>query len=173
MPIVPRTDMNLQVFRSLPDEARVWVYAFDRPLTEAERRMVGERLEAFMREWHSHNADVEGSFTLAYDQFVIISGASRDGLSGCSIDSSVENFKFFRDEHGLDALNRASVHYRDSDGAVRALTRDRFKSEVDDGRCGAATTVFDLTVQTLGDVRAGRLEVPLADAWHAKVFLPA
>jgi hypothetical protein len=35
------------------------------------------------------------------------------------------------------------------------------------------TIVFDLTIEMLGGLRAGRFEVPLADSWHAGVFLTA
>ena len=35
-----------------------------------------------------------------------------------------------------------------------------------------ATVVFDVTIGTLGDLRAGRFEVPIADSWHAGAFLP-
>jgi hypothetical protein len=105
------------------------------------------------------------------NRFAILSGASHNGLSGCSIDSSVQNFKFFRDEYDLNALDRSLVHYRGGDGAVTALDRAAFRVEVDAGRCGADTPVFDLTIPTLGDLRAGRFEVPLADTWHAKLFL--
>ena len=164
--------MTFEALEKLPDKARLWIYAFEKPLGESERRLVDERLGAFMTQWRSHHVDVEGAFVVLYDRFVILSGASRDGISGCPIDSSVENFKSFRDQHGLDALNRNLVHYRDADGNIKALDRAAFKAEVDADRCRAETTVFDLTIETLGDLRAGRFEVPLADAWHAKVFLP-
>ena len=164
--------MTLDAFKLLPDNARVWIYAFRRPLEGSDRQLIDERLAAFMRSWHSHNADVEGAFAILHDRFVVLSGASRDGMSGCSIDSSVENFKFFRDEHGLDALDRNLVHYRDTNGAIHALDRAEFKAEMEAGRCGSETVVFDLTIRTLGDLRAGRFEMPLTDTWHAKIFLP-
>jgi len=163
--------MKLDVFEALPDHARLWIYGFETSLEPKDQSLVRDRLAVFMKDWHSHNADVTGAFEILLDRFVILSGASHNGLSGCSIDSSVQNFKLFRDEYGLNALNRSLVHYRSGDGAVAALDRTAFRAEVDAGRCGVDTLVFDLTIQTLGDLRAGRLEVPLADAWHAKLFL--
>jgi hypothetical protein len=32
------------------------------------------------------------------------------------------------------------------------------------------TVVFDNTVATVGDLRAGKWERPFRDAWHAKAF---
>jgi hypothetical protein len=163
--------MTLDAFNGLPDPARVWVYGFENPLGEADQRVVADRLGRFIAGWQSHGARVTGAYALLFDRFAVLSGMVGDGLSGCSIDSSVESFKIFRDRHGLDALNRNLVHYRDADGAIRALPRAAFAAEVASGRCGPRTTVFDLTIQTLGDLRAGRFEVPLAQAWHAKAFL--
>jgi hypothetical protein len=35
---------------------------------------------------------------------------------------------------------------------------------------GEDTVVFDNTVATVGDLRAGKWERPFRDAWHAKAF---
>jgi hypothetical protein len=163
--------MDLSPFKELPDDARLWIYAFDRALTADEATLVRDRLTAFMDEWHSHKKDVTGTFTILEDRFVILSGASRDGISGCSIDSSVANFKHFRDEHGLDGLNRNLVFWRDSEGVVRSAERAAFREEVASGRLSAETSVFDTTAATLGDLREGRFERPMRESWHAKVFL--
>lgn len=163
----------MDAFQSFPDEARVWVYAFENPLGEHERREVSERLTTFMDRWHSHNVGVRGDFAILHDRFVVLAGISESSISGCSIDSSVENFKYFRDEHGLDALNRSLVHFRDSRGEIRALDRGAFKAEVVAGNIGPDTIVFDLTIGNLGDLRSGRFETPMADAWHAAAFLHA
>ena len=165
--------MPFKAFESLPDTARLWIYGFKDPLTADDRSMVDGRLAGFMKIWHSHNADVTGAYVILENRFVVLSGASQDGLSGCSIDSSVENFKYLRDQHGLDALDRGLVHYRDNDGNIAALDRSAFRNEVAEGRCGPDTPVFDLTIQTLGDLRLGRFEIPLSGAWHATAFLPA
>ena len=37
-------------------------------------------------------------------------------------------------------------------------------------RVGPDTTVFNNTLTSLGDVRAGRWEVPASDSWHARAF---
>jgi len=92
-------------------------------------------------------------------------------VSGCSLDSVSVTFKLLRDQYGLDALDGSLVHYLDSDNTIRSTSREAFKAEVAASRCGSDTVVFDLTIGTLGDLRAGRFDVPLADSWHAGVFL--
>jgi hypothetical protein len=163
--------VNIEAFKSFSDSAPLWIYAFEEPLGKDGRRLVDEALTAFMRTWHSHNVDVEGTFVVLHDRFAVLTAESRDAVSGCSLDSVAGNFKVLRDQHGLDALDRSLVHYRDSEDAIRSVGREAFKTEVTAGRCGSDTIVFDLTIGTLGDLRAGRFEVPLDDAWHAGVFL--
>lgn len=162
--------MDVDIFREFPDDARLWVYAFERPLSADESRLVHGRLEAFMRDWHSHKKDVSGAFAIYHDRFVILCGASHDGISGCSIDSSVQQFKHFRDEHGLDGLNRNLVFYRDGDGDIQAVERADFRQEIEAGRLGPDTIVFDTTLQTLGDLRADRFELPMRESWHSRAF---
>jgi hypothetical protein len=163
--------MNLDVFTSYPDSAPLWIYAFEKPLVEDDRRVVEDVLSSFMRTWHSHNVDVEGAFAVFHDRFAILTAASRDRVSGCSLDSVAGTFKMIRDQRGLDALDRSLVYYRDGDSTIRSSSREAFKADVTSGRYGPDTIVFDLTIGTLGDLRAGRLEVQLADCWHADVFL--
>ena len=165
--------MNLDALKSIPDEAPLWIYAFKEPLGERDRRVVRKSLSTFMQTWHSHNVDVEGAFVILYDCFAILTAESEDGISGCSLDSCVGNFKSLRDQHGLDALDRSLVHYRDGQNAIRSSSREAFRADVAGGRYGRDTIVFDLTIGTLGDLRAGRFEVPLADSWHAGAFLTA
>jgi hypothetical protein len=162
--------VDLSTFNDFPDDARLWIYAFERPLSADEATIVDERLAAFMREWHSHKKDVRGAFAIYHDRFVILCGASRDGISGCSIDSSVQQFKRFRDEHGLNGLNRNLVFYRSGDGEIWAVERANFRREIESGRCGPDTIVFDTTLQTLSDLRADRFELPMRDSWHARAF---
>ena len=162
----------MDVFGSFPNEARVWLYGFQKPLSKSEQREVSARLAEFITRWHSHEVAVRGEFEILHDQFVAITGVSEDGLAGCSIDSVFENFKFLRDARGLDALNRDLVHFRDAGGTITVLDREAFKAEVTAGKIGPDTVVFDLTIPTLGDLRAGRFQTRLSDSWHA-AFLPA
>jgi hypothetical protein len=157
-------------FEDFPDDAKLWVYAFAIPLDEGDQRIVSERLRSFVAGWNSHKIPVRGAFSIIEDRFVIVAGVSADGISGCSIDGSVDNFKFFREAYGLDGLNRDLVFFRNEDGNVEALDRTSFKGAVSSGRVGPKTVVFDTTIHSVGDLRAGKFETTFAQSWHAKAF---
>jgi hypothetical protein len=70
---------------------------------------------------------------------------------------------------GVSLLDSSRVWFRDGE-AIRSETRGEFRERVKRGAAGADTTVFDNTAPTVGDVRAGRWERPMREAWHGRAF---
>jgi len=158
------------IFPDFPDDARVWAYALSKPLSPADRARVAEQLDAFIGDWESHGIPVVGSYTIAEDRFVLIAGYVPDGISGCSTDSSVRVMKELRENHGIDGFDRSLVFFRDANGAVQSVKRADFKALVGAGRVADDTTVFDTTIQFVGDLRRGGFETTFGKSWHATAF---
>jgi len=160
----------LSRFEGLPDEARVWVYGFDRAPDADTRERMSDVLDHFVKTWVSHDVPVAGAYAIVEDRFLVMAGHCTDGISGCSTDSSVRVVKAIRDHFGVDALDRSLVFFRDADGHVTSLSRVDFQRKVEAGVLGAGTVVFDTTIQHLSDLRAGRFETTFEKSWHAKAF---
>jgi len=157
------------LFPAFPEDAKLWVYAMPRPLTEEQRKLVTSRLAEFVTQWNSHGAPVHGAFDIVENLFVLIAGYVDDGVSGCSTDSMVRVMKQLREE-GLDGFDRSWVFYRDGDKRVHTVTRSTFQDLVAAGKVSPDTPVFDNTVQFVGDLRRGAFETAFANAWHAAAF---
>ncbi len=114
-------------------DTKLWIYAFSRRLDAGEVTLVYSVLKNFVDEWKSHQHDVRGAFEIVHDQFVLMAAESDNGISGCSIDSSVAVFKWLKAQNNLDALDRSFVFYRDGD-VVRTTTRSEFQELVDAGK---------------------------------------
>lgn len=158
------------LFADFPDTAKLWVYPLARPLAGAEAALVRERLDAFLAEWNSHGAPVRGGYEIFEGRFVLIAGYLADGVSGCSIDSMMRVMKTLREENGIDGFDRSLVFFRDADRVLRGVTREEFKALVGADQVDGDTTVFDATVATVADLRAGRFETTFAKSWHARAF---
>src|SRR5712675_42218 len=158
-----------KLFSSFPDEARLWVYALARPLSDTERELVASRLATFATQWNSHGAPVQGAFEIVENRFVLIAGHVADGVGGCSTDSMVRVMKELREE-GIDGFDRTLVFFRDANEAVQAVSRADFQKLVAAGQVDADTPVFDGTVQFIGDLRRGGFETTFARSWHASAF---
>jgi hypothetical protein len=162
--------MDFPSIKLLPDDARVWIFGFDRRMDLDTRNAVVADLKEFMDTWTSHEERVHGTFDIAEDRFLLLAGWCEDGIGGCSIDASFGLIRSFKEKYGLDGLNRNLVFFRSNEGVVEVLTREKFGKEVASGRLDGGTVVFDLTVTRVGDIRAGQFETTFDRCWHARVF---
>ena len=159
------------LFPSLSDEARCWIYIAERRLTEAEQTTLLEALQPFFAGWASHGRPVQGTATVLDDRFLVVAGAIAGGeISGCGIDASVHAAEEAAGRLGLAWSSPLLVFYRDADGALHTLPRSAFRKLVADGTVTTDTLVFDVSLTTLGQLRNGAFEKPAGTSWHARVF---
>lgn len=162
---------RLNSLKSLPDSARVWIYAADRTLDESEQDRLVELLESFCGSWRSHGRRVESAATVLEGRFAVISGDIPGGdISGCGIDASVHALDRAARELDLGWLPGLAVHFRSRDGSISSASRADFRSMVKSNQVHSRTPVFDLSIETLGALRSGRFEQPAEATWHGRVF---
>lgn len=161
--------MNLDRFQDLPDDARVWIHGFAESLTPEQRQRIGHRLEAFCSQWLSHSEPVQAVFDIWLDRFAVTAAWCAGGVSGCSTDSFIRNFKELGSE-GLNGLNGSLIFYRDEAGALQAVDHLEFDEVAASGRIHEATPVFDTLITDLATLRQGRFEVPFGESWHRRRF---
>ena len=164
MPAVP--------FDHLPDDARLWVFAAAHPLAPDQAEALLARVDGFLERWAAHGAPVLGARDLRHGQFLLIAADERaTGVSGCSIDTLFHALGEVEEAVQTELRRTASlVLYRDATGAVRSTDRAEFRRLAGAAEVGEDTVVFDNTVATVGDLRAGKWERPFRESWHAKAF---
>lgn len=157
-------------FDDLPDGARLWIFAADRPLEPAERTLAGESVERGLAAWNAHGSPVLWGYTIRHDRFLLVAAdESHTALSGCSIDQAVHQIQALEARIGVSFLDRSLIVFREGD-AIRTEPRPAFRERVQAGTVTGDTVVFDNTVATVGDLRRGRWELPLSRSWHARAF---
>ena len=161
--------MDWNAFKDLPDEARIWIHGFGK-LSGEGRETIRQELEGFLPGWDSHGARVKGAYTILFERFVVTAGYSSQGISGCSTDSLIRNFKMLRTAYGLDGLKGGLLYYRDSVGKIQEATPQEFRRAVEEGTIGSGTSVFQTLLGSLGELRAGKFEVPFEESTLAGVF---
>ncbi len=161
-----------ELFPTLPDAARCWIYIADRRLTEAEQASLLDALTPFFKGWASHGRPVQGAATCLDDRFLVVAGAlTQEGtISGCGIDASVHAVEEAAARLGVKWASPLLVFFRNAQGHVDSLPRSAFKRLVADGTVTAQTRVFDVSLMMLGQLRNGGFEKPAGASWHARVF---
>ena len=157
-------------FDRLPDGARVWVFAADRPVAGAAAERLLAAVDQFLAQWAAHGQPLTASREWLGDQFLAVAVDQRDAhASGCSIDGLFRTLQRLEPEIGASLVGGGRVHYRAADGQVHTVSRDEFSERGSRGDVTAATPVLDPTVGTAGEWRA-RFERPAAESWHAALL---
>ena len=164
--------MPLVDFKQLPDDARVWVFGSDRPLSDDQRARLLTIVDAYLAQWKAHGAPLTVAREWTENQFLTIGvDQHTEGASGCSIDALYRTLQELERELNVSLVGGGRVFYRTRNGEVNAVDREEFFGLAERGAITRRTQVFDTTVTTLGDWRS-RFEGPAAQSWHGQL-LPA
>jgi hypothetical protein len=162
---MPRTQ-----FASLPDNARVWVFASDRPISGNPAGRLLADVDRFLEGWQAHGLPLTSARDWRDDRFLTIAVDQRDAhASGCSIDGLFRSLSALESVIGASFLGAGGrVFYRKRDGSVASVGRDEFAELAAKGTLRRQSPVFDTTVTTLGDWR-DHFETELGKSWHKEL----
>ena len=156
-------------FDKLPNNARVWVYQANRPLTESEVKTIEESLQPALREWAAHGQPLLASAQVINNRFVVVGVDEGYNLpSGCSIDASVRIMRQIGQQLSIDFLDRSAA-IRLADGSVQTFGLPAIKDAVADGIITPDTTVVNTLVKTKADFLAD-WHIRAADSWLKRYF---
>ena len=157
-------------FDRLPDDGRLWIFAAERELSPAEQARLLAEVDQFIAQWTAHGVALTAARELREGRFLFVGVDERAaGVSGCSIDALVRRMRTLQGELGAELVNHGPVLFR-RHGRVERLSRERFAELAAAGDVGIDTPVFDTTLTRIGDLRAGRWEVPARESWHGRAF---
>src|SRR5256885_10266675 len=159
MPLVP--------IQKLPDDSRTWVFGADHTLSEKQSQELISEVDRFLVSWNAHGAPLSVGRDLKYGRFLTVAvDQSTAGASGCSIDGLFRTLKSLEPKLGASLVTSGLIFYRDENGTIHSVNRDRFSALSAAGKIQPGTSVFDPTVVTLGEWRA-RFELDASQSWHA------
>jgi hypothetical protein len=162
--------MNIP-FNQLPPQARLWVFAADRNLSEAEAMQLLAEVSAFLEHWTAHNIALTAACKLEYDRFLMIAvdeGAT--GASGCSIDELYRRIRMLGETFGINLMNNLSVFYRSDAGQISSVSRSEFSDLAASGKISDDTWVFDNSITSVEALRSGKWELPAKESWHISLI---
>ena len=161
--------MPLTSFSSLPGDARVWIFASDRPLQSADAQRLLAEADSFLGAWKAHGAPLACAREWRDDHFLVIGvDPTVEQASGCSIDGLFRTLQKLEQSLGTRLVAGGRVFYRDADGAVQLAGRDQLGSLASSGAITSHTEVLDPSITNAADYRA-RFERPLAESWAAQL----
>jgi len=157
-------------FENLPMHSRVWIYQSDRKFTTQEEEFISEKAILFIDQWTKHGADLQGSFEIKYNQFLVLAvDEGFNNVSGCSIDSSVRFVQEIEKLLRVDMMNKMNISYREGE-SITSVKMTIFKEYVKTQKITSKTIVFNNMVSTKQDFKT-LWEVPLIKSWHKRFLV--
>ena len=157
-------------YNNLPDNARVWIYQSNREFTNKEIEIISSKAIDFINSWTRHGDDLKGSFTIKYNQFLIIAvDESFNSVSGCSIDASVHFVQQLEKELQLDLLDKMNISFKNGNH-INLVKLPDFQNFAKDKKITEDTIVFNNMVATKKDVE-NNWEIPAKESWHKRFLV--
>ncbi|CAM1345721.1 ABC transporter ATPase [Tenacibaculum amylolyticum] len=157
-------------YNELPNSARIWVYQANRALSQEEIEVISAKAILFIDQWTRHGDDLKGSFTIKYNQFLIIAiDESFNNASGCSIDASVRFIKSLEQELGIDLMDKMNISFRDGEN-INIVKLADFQEFAKAKKITSETIVFNNMVNTKEDFE-NKWEIAAQESWHSRFLV--
>jgi hypothetical protein len=159
--------MPLSPFATMPDDARLWLRALARP-TKAS--VLAPEMEALLSQWRHKGVQYQGAWALLENRILAVGEPTLASQpSGCAIDGMLRGVNQLTAKLGMILEDPLAVIVRLKDG-IHAIPRSDLESKLSDGTLDGSTPVLNLALLTLGDLRQGKLERPLAATWIGRKY---
>jgi hypothetical protein len=161
MPTVP--------FDQLPPDARVWVFASQRPLEGDDARSLLGEVDRFLEQWKAHGAPLRSAREWRDDRFLAIGvDPTAEQASGCSIDGLFRGLQALERSLGTTLVAGGRVFYRDGNRRPQVASRTDVPKLFERGVIGDDTPVFDTAITTAKQYRTD-FEQPARRSWVASL----
>ncbi len=156
-------------FDVISEESRIWIYQSNRTLSPAEIIEIEAKIKGFLISWTAHGSDLQASFLIKYNRFIVISlNESFNIATGCSIDSSVRFIQELEKLYDVSLLDKMNVSYRHGEFiAYKPLIE--FKKMIKNRSISKKTIVFNNLINSKSEF-LNNWEVPIEESWHNRFF---
>jgi hypothetical protein len=157
--------MPVVAFNQLPADARVWIFASDRPLRSDDAKTLLDEVDGFLAQWKAHGAPLRAGREWRDDRFLVIGvDPTAEQASGCSIDGLFRGLQALERSLATRLVGGGRVFYRDSAGTTGVASRADAPRVI-----SGDTAVFDTALTDAASYRS-RFERPARDTWVAALL---
>ena len=147
-------------FNTLPEEARIWIYASENALTEDQQSHILTYIAEHLKGWNAHKVPLTAGVTILENHFIVVAlDETVNGASGCSIDTLQQTIQELEKDLSISLMNRLNVFCK-IDNEIQVVPSFKL------GSIATANTLFyDLTILTKSDLNT--YLKPISEGWCA------
>ena len=129
-------------FNTIADQSRIWIYAAEHKLTNDQENYILYHISVHIQNWEAHKVPLTAGVTILENHFIIIAlDESKNGASGCSIDTLQNKIQEIEKELSVSLLNRLNIFCK-IDDTIKCIPTTKLA-----GNANQETLFYDLTIQ--------------------------
>ena len=134
-------------FHTLPEESRIWLYAAENALSKDHQNYILKVISEDLKGWNAHKQDLTAGVTILENHFIVIAlDESKNGASGCSIDTLQKTIQKIEKEFSIPLMNRLNIFCK-IEGEIVCIPSFKLGSTAK-----ADTPFYDLTILKKADL---------------------
>jgi len=155
-------------FNNLPLKSRIWIYQSNRSFNDNEISKIATLIEPFLENWQRHGQNLQASYKIIYNQFIVVAVDENNEVSGCSIDASMHVMQQIEQQFKVDLTDKLQVAFKNGDN-INTVSLAAFKKYVGLNKITPETIVFNNMVDTIEGLQ-NQWEIPTKQSWHNRFF---
>lgn len=155
-------------FSIIPEEAKIWVFPSNRKFYPQEIDAIKLRIETFLTNWKDNRNEVECSYLIKYDRFILISANDVDyGLSLEAHDALISFIIELEKEYDIVLLDKINVCYKQGE-FVQYKDIIEFKKMIKSKGVSETTIVFNNMITVKEELRYN-WEINIMESWLGRL----
>ena len=145
-------------FNTIPEESRIWIYAAEQKLTNEQESCILQSISDHLKNWESHKVPLRAGVTILENYFIVVAlDETKNGASGCSIDTLQNKIQNLEKDLSISLMNRLNVLCR-IDDKIHCISMSKLAEDAN-----KETLFYDLTIQKKSEL--SNWLKPINDGW--------
>ena len=157
-------------FNKICDSSRIWIFQSDLKIEDNKIESIKNELEKFLIQWSSHGKELQCSYEIKYNLFIIIAVDSNvNNATGCSVDTLTNFILKIQEDNNINFFNRFSIAYN-IENQIKLNNLSDIKEMIMDKKFTLETIVYNNLVKTKKEY-LNNWKVPAFKSWHKSLFI--
>ena len=147
-------------FNIISEESRIWIYAAEQKLSNDQENHILKSISDHHQNWEAHKVPLTAAVTILENQFVVVAlDETKNGASGCSIDTLQKLIQNLEKELSVSLMNRLNVFCK-IDDKTHCISINKLAENTNKD-----TLFYDLTIQKKSELHS--YLKPISEGWCA------
>lgn len=153
-------------YKTLSEEARIWVYPSSRKFYPQEIQELNKQLQDFVIQWKNDDESFKASYQFLHNRFIIFLVEENSELTSADIDKQVAFILELQQHYKVELLDKMNVCFKQGEFTQYKDVKE-FKKLIKSKSVNNKTVVFDNLIQTKHDLE-NFWEVPITESWYSR-----